>query len=432
MNPEAAPSSSPPPSSSAEALAKFTPYQKSVVAIVTFLQFTIILDFMILSPLGALLLRDLHIPTAKFGLVVSAYAFSAAISGILAAGFADRFDRKKLLLFFYAGFISGTLLCGLATSYRFLLVARVVTGLFGGVIGSIVMAIIADLFPMNMRGRVMGFVQTAFGASQVLGLPLGMVLATRWSWHAPFLMIVGVSLIAGVFIVVKLRPIDEHLKLQRDGNALAHLFRTVSERRYLIAFATTTLLASGGFMLMPFGSAFTVNNIGIPVDRLWLIYLVTGILTLLAGPFLGRLSDCIGKYRMFVFGSTVTVIMVLVYTHLGRTPMFWVIAVNALLFVGVTSRMISASALMSAVPAPASRGAFMAVNASLQQFAGGVAAAVAGLIVVQTPSGPLERYDVLGYVVIGAMSIVVIMLRLIDRMVRTVRTERPVAAPSRP
>lgn len=425
MKPETTPSSSP----SSSPPATFTPYQKVVVAIVTFLQFTIILDFMILSPLGALLLRDLHIPTAKFGLVVSAYAFSAAISGILAAGFADRFDRKKLLLFFYAGFIAGTLLCGLATSYRSLLVARVVTGLFGGVIGSVVMAIIADLFPMNMRGRVMGFVQTAFGASQVLGLPLGMVLATRWNWHAPFLMIVGVSLIAGVFIVVKLRPIDEHLKLQRDGNALAHLFRTVSERRYLIAFATTTLLASGGFMLMPFGSAFTVNNIGISVDRLWLIYLVTGILTLLAGPFLGRLSDRIGKYRMFVFGSSVTVIMVLVYTHLGHTPMFWVIAVNALLFVGVTSRMISASALMSAVPAPASRGAFMAVNASLQQFAGGVAAAVAGLIVVQTPSGTLERYDVLGYVVIGAMSIVVVMLRLIDRMVRMDRT---VAAPSRP
>jgi predicted MFS family arabinose efflux permease len=426
-----APSPAPAAAPAAGQLPTFTPYQKVVIAIVTFLQFTIILDFMILSPLGALLLRDLNIPTAKFGLVVSAYAFSAAVSGILAAGFADRFDRKKLLLFFYAGFMAGTLLCGVATSYRFLLVARVVTGLFGGVIGSIVMAIIADLFPMNMRGRVMGFVQTAFGASQVLGLPLGMVLATRWNWHAPFLMIVGISAIAGVFIVLKLRPIDEHLKLQREGNALVHLFRTVSQRRYLIAFATTTLLASGGFMLMPFGSAFTVNNIGISVDHLWIIYLATGILTLLAGPFLGRLSDKLGKYRLFVVGSSLTIVMVLIYTHLGRTPLPLVIAVNALLFIGVTSRMISASALMSAVPAPASRGAFMAVNASLQQFAGGVAAAVAGLIVVQSPTGVLSRYDVLGYVVIGAMTVVVIMLRLIDRMVRATPAAPVVAAPGR-
>ena len=134
----------------------FTRYQKFVVAVLAFLQFTIILDFMIISPLGALLLRDLHITTRQFGLVVSAYAFSAGASGLLAAGFADKFDRKRLLLFFYAGFLLGTLLCGVARSYAFLLGARIVTGVFGGVIGSIIMAIIADLFPLEVRGRVMG------------------------------------------------------------------------------------------------------------------------------------------------------------------------------------------------------------------------------------------------------------------------------------
>ena len=169
----------------------FTRYQKFIVAVLAFLQFTIILDFMIISPLGALLLRDLHVTTAQFGLVVSAYAFSAGASGLLAAGFADKFDRKRLLLFFYAGFLLGTLLCGVADSYAFLLGARIVTGVFGGVIGSICMAIIADLFPLEMRGRVMGTVQTAFAASQVMGLPLGVFLSNRWGWHAPFIMIVG-------------------------------------------------------------------------------------------------------------------------------------------------------------------------------------------------------------------------------------------------
>src|SRR3954467_454631 len=114
--------------------AAFSPYQKFVVGVLAFLQFTIILDFMIISPLGAILLRDLHLPTQKFGLVVSVYAFSASISGLLAAGFADRFDRKKLLLFFYAGFTGGTLFCGLAPTYQLLLAARIVTGVFGGVI----------------------------------------------------------------------------------------------------------------------------------------------------------------------------------------------------------------------------------------------------------------------------------------------------------
>jgi predicted MFS family arabinose efflux permease len=397
----------------------FSSYQKFVVGVLAFLQFTIILDFMIISPLGAILLRDLHLPTQKFGLVVSVYAFSASISGLLAAGFADRFDRKKLLLFFYAGFTGGTLFCGLAPTYQLLLAARIVTGVFGGVIGSISMAIITDLFPLNMRGRVMGVVQTSFAASQVLGLPLGLYLANHWGWHAPFLMIVGLTVVAGGLIFARLQPIDAHLKLQREGNPFVHLFRTVSQRRYLQTFATTTLLATGGFMLMPFGSTFTINNLGIAFGQLPTIYLVTGLCTLVTGPFIGRLSDRLGKYRLFCAGTALTTVMVLIYTHLGQTALPWVIVINVLLFVGVTSRMISASALISGVPDPAHRGSFMSVNASLQQAAGGVGAAVAGLIVVQAPSGSLAHYDILGYVVVAAMLVVVAMLRSIDRMVRT-------------
>ena len=243
-----APAAGPTPGAHAGPPPAFSSYQKFVVGMLAFLQFTIILDFMIISPLGAILLRDLHLPTQKFGLVVSVYAFSASLSGLLAAGFADRFDRKKLLLFFYAGFTAGTLFCGLAPTYQLLLAARIVTGVFGGVIGSISMAIITDLFPITMRGRVMGVVQTSFAASQVLGLPLGLYLANRWGWHAPFLMIVALTVVAGGLIFARLQPIDAHLKLQREGNPFVHLFRTVSQRRYLQTFATTTLLATGGFM----------------------------------------------------------------------------------------------------------------------------------------------------------------------------------------
>ena len=177
--------------------ATFTRYQKFVIAMLAFLQFTIILDFMIISPLGAMMMPTLHITPQQFGLAVSSYAFSAGVSGLLAAGFADRFDRKRLLLFFYAGFMLGTLLCGLATTYPLLLVARIVTGLFGGVIGSVVLAIATDLFPLEMRGRVMGFIQTAFAASQVLGLPAGLYFANHWDWHAPFLAIIAVAVPAG-------------------------------------------------------------------------------------------------------------------------------------------------------------------------------------------------------------------------------------------
>jgi predicted MFS family arabinose efflux permease len=395
----------------------FTPYQKFMVAVLAFLQFTIVLDFMILSPLGALLMRDLHVPASRFGIVVSVYAFSAGGAGLMAAGFADRFDRKRLLLFFYSGFVLGTFLCSVAPSYHFLLFARMVTGLFGGVIGSISFAIIADLFPLSARGRVMGVVQTAFAASQVMGLPLGLYLSNFWGWHAPFGMIVAVSVAVGIVIAVKMKPVTGHLGLQRPGGPFAHVFATLRNGTYLRTFGMTTLLVTGGFMLMPFGSAFGVHNMGIPLEKLPVLYLSTGICSIIAGPLVGRLSDRVGKYPVFVGGTLLATVMVLIYTRFGITPLWVVIVANVFLFVAITSRMISASALISAVPAPADRGAFMSVNSSIQQIAGGLASFAAGLIVSEASDGRLLRYDMLGNVVVTAMLITAVMLRYINRIV---------------
>jgi predicted MFS family arabinose efflux permease len=401
----------------------FTPYQKFVVFILAFLQFTIILDFMILSPLGAVLIPTLGITPSQFGLVVSGYAFSAGIAGILAAGFADRFDRKKLLLFFYAGFVLGTFLCGIAKTYDFLLYARMVTGLFGGVIGSITFAITTDLFPYEMRGRVMGIIQTAFAGSQVLGIPIGLYLSNRFNWNAPFLMIVGISILVGIVMVVKLKPIDGHLKLKQERNPLKHLWKTISVPRYLQGFATTALLGVGGFMIMPFSSAFTVHNMGISLERLPLIYMVTGIFSIVTGPMVGRLSDAFGKFRVFFFGCVTTIIMVLIYTHLQTTPIGIAILVSILMFAAIMSRMIPASALMSALPKPADRGAYMSVSSSIQQISGGIAAALAGMIVVQSESGHIEHFDTIGYIMSGTTLLTLFLVFLIHKSLG----EEPVA-----
>jgi predicted MFS family arabinose efflux permease len=402
-------------SKSAPATSAFTGYQKFVIALLAFLQFTIILDFMVISPLGAILMPALKIGPSQFGIVVSAYAFSAGISGLLAAGFADRYDRKKLLLFFYGGFVFGTLLCGIAPTFPILLAARMVTGVFGGVIGSIVFAIMTDLFPLEKRGRVMGFLQTAFAASQVLGLPAGIFFSNLWGWHAPFLMIVAVSSAVGVIIQLYLRPIDAHLKLHSDRSPLHHLKTTLATPRYLFAFAATGLLSIGGYMLMPFGSAYTVHNLGISVEKLPLIYMVTGISSIFLGPLVGRVADSYGKYRTFVFGSVVSVIMVLIYTNLGPTQLWLLIFINSIMFVGIFSRMIPSQALMSAIPEPASRGSFMSVSSSLQQISGGFASVLAGLIVVQGEGGQLLRFNCIGYVMVGTVTMTVVMMYFIQR-----------------
>ncbi len=399
----------------------FTSYQKFVVAILSFLQFTIILDFMIMSPLGAIMMPALKMTPSQFGLVVSAYAFSAGSSGLLAAGFADRFDRKKLLLFFYTGFLIGTLLCGLAPTFEFMLAARMVTGIFGGVIGSIVFAIITDLFSFELRGRVMGFVQTSFAASQILGIPAGLFFSNLWGWHAPFFMIVGVSSVVGIVIWKKLKPIDEHLKLQTKQSAFTHMKKTLTTPKYLLAFSATALLSIGGFMLMPFGSNFTVHNLGIEIEKLPLIYLITGICAIFMGPLVGRASDRFGKFNIFIFGTMVSMVTVVVYTNLGVTPLSMVILVNAVLFVGIFSRMIPSQALMSAIPSADSRGSFMSISSSLQQIAGGFASVVAGLIVVQEPGGRLEHFNTLGYVMLGTAAISLIMMYFIHRMVNEIK-----------
>ncbi len=392
----------------------FTKYQVFMIVILASLQFTIILDFMIISPLGDLLMKKLGLIPAQFGSVVSAYAISAGVSGILTAGFADKYDRKKLLLFFYTGFIIGTVFCGLAWSYHTLLLARLVTGVFGGVVGSIIMAIVTDVFAIQQRGRVMGFVQMAFAGSQILGIPIGILLANLWGWHATFFMVAALAFAIGTIIVLRVEPLTGHLALQRDKTPLQHLWHTIQKRDYRIGFYATALLSMGGFMLMPFTSAFLVNNVDIAQEQLPVIFFFTGLSSMFIMPFIGRLSDKHSRFVIFTIGSIIASILIVVYTNLTPVPLWMVVVLNVVLFMGIMSRMVPAVALSSAVPEPYDRGAYMSINSSLQQMAGGFAAMFAGLVVVQkTSTSPLEHFNWLGYVMVGFM---VLCIYLVWRM----------------
>lgn len=398
----------------------FSGYQKFVIALLAFLQFSIVMDFTIISPLGAIIMPDLAIGPRRFGEVVSAYAFSAGISGLLAAGFADKFDRKRFLLFFYAGFIVGTALCALAPNYPALLFARIVTGVFGGVIGSIVLAIATDLFPLEMRGRVLGVVQSAFSASQVLGVPAGIYLANLWNWHVAFLVLILIASPVGFVIALFMKPVSAHLALKQESSPWAHLIDTLVVPKHLLAFATTALLVTGGYMIMPFGSVYTVNNLGIPLAELPTVYFASGLFTIVTGPLVGRASDAFGKFNTFIFGCALSIVMVLIYTHLGHVSLFVVVAVSVLMFVGIFSRMIPSQTLMSAIPEPAKRGSFNAINASMQQTAGGMASAVAGMVVVQTADGSLGYFDRLGYVIVATTLLSLWLMYFIQRAVAQV------------
>ncbi len=412
-----------------QALKKFSPYEKFVITILALTQFTVVLDFMVMSPLGDMLMKSMNLSTAQFGFAVSGYAFSAGISGLLTAGFADKFDRKKLLIFFYTGFIFGTFLCSISTSYPMLIAARIITGLFGGVIGSVSMAIVADLFTIDRRGRVMGFMQMGFGASQVLGIPIGLFIANKWGWQSPFLMIVGLAVIVCTVIIMKLQPINKHLKMQTDQNAFTHLLHTISQRNYRIGFLATAMLSLGGFMMMPWGSAFAINNLHVTTHQLPIMFMVSGISSLIIMPLIGKISDKIEKFTIFAIASVWMMVMVIIYTHLTPVPLPIVLMMNVFFMMGIMSRMVPSMALTSALPKMQDRGAFMSISSSLQQIAGGLAAAVGGMIVVQKNKfSPLEHYDTLGYVIVALSCITVFMVYRVSRIIKAQQKAKPETA----
>jgi predicted MFS family arabinose efflux permease len=401
-------------------------YQWLVVAVLALTQFTVVLDFMVMSPLGDLLMKDLKVRPMEFGIVVSSYALAAGVSGILTAGFADRFDRKKLLIFFYSGFILGTLFCGISRSYEQLVLARIFTGIFGGVMSSISMAIVADLFSIQQRGRVMGFMQMGFGLSQILGIPISLYIAAQYNWQMPFFLIVVLAIVMLLFIVFGLKPVNQHLERANSNSPFKHLLNTVKNRNYRIGFLATAFMSLGGYLMMPWGSAFAVNNVGISQKELPLLFMIVGISTFLIMPLIGMLADKINKFQLFMIASIIMIAAVVVYVRLEHSTFLILVLVNVFMMGGIMARMVPSQALTSAVPEPHDRGAFMSINSSLQQIAGGIAAIIGGKIVWQaSPQSPLMNFEMLGWVVI---SVILINIFLTQRVYKYVANNTKEAA----
>ena len=265
----------------------------------------------------------------------------------------------------------------------------------------------------------MGFVQMGFGASQVLGVPISIYVAYLFGWQAPFILIALMATVTTGLIFVKLQPVNKHLAEKSDRDPIAHLWHTLANREYRIGFLSTALLSLGGFMMMPFGSAFAVNNLHLANKDLSMLFMLSGLSSLVIMPLVGKYSDKIDKFKLFAIASGWMMIMVVIYTNLGPTPLWLVVVYNILMMAGVMSRMIPSVALTSAMPSPQDRGAFMSINTSLQQISGGIAAAFAGLIVVQKDKlSPIQHYNTLGYIIVGISVLGIYVVYVVDKLVK--------------
>jgi len=356
------------------------------------------MDFMIMMPMAPQLMRVMHISPKQFSILVASYTIAAGIASFFGTFFVDRFDRKKVILICYTGFIIGTAICGLATNYHFLMIARILTGLLGGIIGSQVLSIVGDIIPAENRGKATGIIMTGFSAASVLGVPFGLLLATKFGWELPFFVIAIVGSIVLLAAIRILPSLTKHLDNQEPKRSPLELLKEIlSYKKHRLALIFTVLVALSHFTIIPFLSPYMVANVGFEEIQLSYIYMLGGAVTIFSGPFIGKLADKYGLVRVYTILVLVALIPQLAITNMPAVSIWIALIFTSLFFIFSGGRFIPSQALTIGAVQPAIRGGFMSLNSSVMQLASGLAAFMAGLVVVKNEAGQLMHFDILGY-----------------------------------
>jgi len=392
------------------------------------IQFAHILDFMVMMPLGPILMRELGVGTHEFGLLVSSYTFSAAFTGVLAAVFVDRFERKRTLLTMFGLFALATLACGLAPGYWTLLAARGTAGAFGGVLGSMVQTMVGDLIPFERRGRASGTIMSAFSLSTVAGVPLSLYLANHFGWRFPFIFIAAIScgfLLLGWKMLPALRGHLPGATVSEDERAhpLAAMAAVLRDGNHLRALLFMTLIMFSGFSVIPYITIYVTANVGIRQEDIPLIYLVGGTATFFTARLIGRLADAHGKIRVYRWMALCSMVPLLVQTHLWPIPLWLMIVWSTVFFIFVPGRMVPAMAIVTSAVQPRLRGTFLSMNGAVQQLASGVASWLGGAMIAADASGRIVGYGNVGWLAVGATVIAMVFVGRIH-----LHTGRPPAA----
>ena len=374
--------------------------ERKLLLLLAAVQFTQIMDFMIMMPLGPQLMRELDITPQQFGGLISSFAITAGVVGLAAAPFTDRFDRRKLLLFCYAGFTLATLACGLSENASSLLWARAICGAFGGVSGATIMAIVADVVPAERRARGMGIIMTAFSVAAALGVPFGLKLAQLWKWEAPFLVVAGIAAIVWIGLFRILPPVRGHLTGEkvRSGKDFLEL---LGNRNAWIGLWLMVAIVFGHFTIIPYLSPYLVGNVGVPETSLFLVYLTGGLVTIFTGPFIGKMADRHGRFRIYAILVAGACIVIRLLTSSGPLPLWQSLLLAGFFFAFASGRFVPGQATISMAVPSNRRGAYMSLVACARDLASGLTTAIGGRIVAEGAGGQLLHFERLGWMAIG-------------------------------
>lgn len=370
--------------------------KQAIVILLAAINFTHIMDVMIMMPLSDIFLEDFGIQAAEFSYLVSSYAIGAFISSMIGVFTLDRFGRKKALLFIYGGFTIGTLMCGLAWSYTSLLIVRFITGMFGGIIGALALSIISDLYSFKERGKAIGILMASFSAASALGVPVGLYFAAIYSWSLPFYFLGGMGIILFTVAYFILPQMNDHLsdELPSPMETIRSLTGNMNQ---INALSLGIILVIGHFIIIPFITPYMTRNVGFEQYEISYIYLIGGVLTIFSGPIIGRLTDKYGALRTFFVIVVLSFIPVILITHMGEVPIYIALIVTSLFFVLGSGRMIAPNTMITAAVGPSNRGSFMSVKSALQQLAIAFASIVSGMIVYINEEGSMSNYHFVGY-----------------------------------
>jgi MFS transporter, DHA1 family, inner membrane transport protein len=369
-------------------------------------QFTIIMDFMVMMPLGPQIMRAFQITPAAFATAVSAYSWCSGLSGLFAATYVDRFDRRRLLLTVYALFALSNLACACASSFPLLLLARAFAGITGGVLGSVIMAIVSDVIPVARRGAATGTIMTAYSLAAVAGVPAGILLGARFGWFAPFVLLMAFSLLIWLCAMFIVPTLAKHLSQKSPALAsvLPALWRLVSNPRHLAAFALTFATMVSHYLVVPFMSPVLVANHGVSPAQLSWLYMAGGAATFFTSRWIGRLSDRHGSRHVFRWVALLCMLPILFMTHLPNLPLIATVLFFPILMVTMSGRLVPMQALITTVPEPAWRGAFLSTNSALQALGSGFGAWLGGLMLSNTRDGSIEGYGLNGWVAVALVA----------------------------
>lgn len=369
------------------------------VIILAAIQVAHILDFVIMMPLGPRFMRVFNISPVEFSTLVSAYTFSAGIVGFFGALYADHFDRKKFLLFNFAGFIIGTYMCAIAPSFAALLMARIIAGAFGGILNAGVLSLVADLIPFQRRGNAMGVVMSAFSISSILGVPTGLYIAQAFDWHATFYFICIIGVIFWILSLMILPSVRVRSEPKSFMANLINFKSIVFQKDYLLSFMLTSVLGFGIFGVIPFIAPYMVRNVGLSEDQIPLIYLIGGMCTIISARIIGKLCDKIGSFKVFRVVATFSIFPIFALTHLPADIPLWVaLTVTSLFTMMGSGRFIPAMTIVSAVVKPQERGTFMSLENAARQLSSGASSQIAGFIIGSTAAGALTNYNYVGFI----------------------------------